>query len=997
MDYRKFTMMLLENNASDIITDEVVRILKKIFIDFYNTDDVMERNDIGMNSTDKERSRSFIPSLYEQDEDSVTLRNLYSMMNILSHYKNTQLSHVYPNLEIVVKGILEDRIGQVTAPDRKITVNHTNKKYGNVLVTFPEEIKKNSILSKQINLVLDNYFKLKGIPKEYDNYGNYKYPTFKYFSANRDSLGNREFYIKPELLKPIFEMVFPSIEVEEIGNTPINKEDDAPVTNQKNDPRLIQFIQTVKTPYGDRHEIILSSDFNKSRVIWSDAKNKKLTPKYINFEYNTKKIFISGKDEDYLKLKELFDSHEMDTIEIDSLYDLEKAKKAKDSPEVNKGLIFENLSKNSMSIGYIRNGNSDSSKQFLKELIQYVFYDFVWDDKIYKYIVKGDYAQYTIFRNILDKFKYTENVKDLDNIIKEKVKNGFLDDSSKEGELPKEIDEEIDENLNEMFPNSKFELYDLQKEGVKFLLSRKCAMLGSETGSGKTIQLIYAADLAYRKDDKPILIITLKSTQMQWVQEIIDVMGEQERTEISTDPMNVRKWTVLYYENFSAGKSLEERVYHLENQDFGVLILDELHKIKRETSKRSANISRIAVKTPVRWGASATISSNKPIDVKQQLQMLGHPLGLIPMGKFRKNFAGMVLGGPIQSKSKGSVISDDDDEYDDSGSSSTGVIKPYVDGSIEQRIKAAENLHRWLSLTGVYIRHSKSDMRMAKGEKMPDLKIQKVVTPINKQLLTKLTTSKISSYKDKDLEISKLLAFRESVAEVKVPRTIIETIKTIQDNEKDSSNNYSKSKVLIFTAFTTPGEMLHQTLASQLKQINPKWKVFTYLSSTPKNEIKNIKKLMEDKNSKVLVMSLKMGGTGISFPNTFSNMIINDYDFTPESIEQSEGRIYRINTTQDVNIKYIIAEGGDEDLYEKVQLKKQIAEIIQTYRKDYLDTLDGNELLSKITGYQKEMMKLDGDISNIAASSIGSTISESFKSFFQEFNNIKNILTYESR
>ena len=53
--------------------------------------------------------------------------------------------------------------------------------------------------------------------------------------------------------------------------------------------------------------------------------------------------------------------------------------------------------------------------------------------------------------------------------------------------------------------------------------------------------------------------------------------------------------------------------------------------------------------------------------------------------------------------------------------------------------------------------------------------------------------------------------------------------------------------------------------------------------------------------------------------NAAQNMVINDFDWTPESAEQSEGRIYRINTNHPVNIDYTIAHGIDSKLFEKVQ------------------------------------------------------------------------------
>ena len=61
-------------------------------------------------------------------------------------------------------------------------------------------------------------------------------------------------------------------------------------------------------------------------------------------------------------------------------------------------------------------------------------------------------------------------------------------------------------------------------------------------------------------------------------------------------------------------------------------------------------------------------------------------------------------------------------------------------------------------------------------------------------------------------------------------------------------------------------------------------------------------------------MSMKMGSTGIDFPNASRNMVINDFDWTPESAEQSEGRIYRINTDHPVDISYMVSQGIDSNL-----------------------------------------------------------------------------------
>jgi len=983
---KKILMLLTENNASDVVSGNIVKRVKDIFTNLYYTDDVTEKNDIGMNQTDKTNSRTYILPYFDQDDDAVTVQILYRMMRILRNYKNTQVRN-YDQLEISVKDLLKDRVKEVESETRKIIIDHTKTSYGKVLVTYPDDISPRSNLSKQIKQAQNIYFSQNNTPKESDNYGNYDYPRFKFFSKNKESLGDKQFYVKLELAKLINALVFPNVTVEEIGNTTSSEEN--PITNNKetkSSELSIKFVKTINTPYGKKHQIELPQ--SKSYGVYQDAKSRGYTPKLMAFDFNTKNHLISSSPSEYKILKSLFDKYGLNTSELDSLYsDVEEPIKN----ESEKGLIFTNLESDKIGLSYVRNQPIES-KEFLKNLIQYIFYDYSWNSTLYRYEVSADYKQLMMFKDIMERFEF--DIKELEKIIKEKIKIGVIDDSEKaEGELNPQFKNIIDNKLNENYPNSKFELYDLQKEGIKFLTSRKYAILGSETGAGKTIQFIYAADLLTREKKENVLIVTLKAVQKQIVQEIIDVLGEEARSEISTDPMNPKRWTILRYPNFSSGNNLENVIDKLLFTKFKVLILDELHRVKHEKrgSKvviTSANIEKISKNIPIRWGATATLSSNEPINVRNQLRLLGHPLGNISIGKFKKEFCGMVLK-DIRRKPSKKVYNDEDDLDDDYGQNYGGATKAYVNGTIEQQLEAAENLHRWLSLTGVYIRHSKKDMRAAKGEKMPDANIEKKSNPINKDLLKIMVDHKLKSYKDEDLEISKLIAFRESIAQLKVQDTVNETIKIITENQNDSTHNYAKSKVLIFTNFAQSGKSLYTQLSEKLQNINPKWKVYTYLSGTPKDQIMNVKKNMEHKDSKVLIMSMKMGGTGISFPNTFANMLINDFDWTPESIEQSEGRIFRINTVQNVNIKYMLADGKDQELFEKVELKKKIAEIIQTYRQNYLESENGAEWVSKIVDLQKELIKIDDDINSIVASDVSGNLSESFKEFFNIYSSIR--------
>ena len=66
-----------------------------------------------------------------------------------------------------------------------------------------------------------------------------------------------------------------------------------------------------------------------------------------------------------------------------------------------------------------------------------------------------------------------------------------------------------------------------------------------------------------------------------------------------------------------------------------------------------------------------------------------------------------------------------------------------------------------------------------------------------------------------------------------------------------------------------------------------------------------------------------------------------------ESAEQSEGRIYRINTDHPVDIRYVVGHGLDRELFDRVQRKREIAAIIQKYRREYHDAESARRLRAR--------------------------------------------------
>jgi SNF2 family DNA or RNA helicase len=347
------------------------------------------------------------------------------------------------------------------------------------------------------------------------------------------------------------------------------------------------------------------------------------------------------------------------------------------------------------------------------------------------------------------------------------------------------------------------------------------------------------------------------------------------------------------------------------------------------------------------------------MDVRNQLLITGHPLGKIPEAKFKKDFAGQEA---------------------------TGYGGAYQAGDFESQVKAAENLNKWLNLSGVYVRRSKEDIR-----ETPNLEVKNTVTPVDQGAFNNYYDRKLSSYANPRLPVSKLIAARETIAHLKTDQTTQKVLNIVQSN-KDNPNS-AASKIVVFTNFVESARQLVDRIDSGLRRINPAYHVITYLSDTKKRERESVKqRFTNDPNAKVLVMSMKMGGTGIDFPNAAQNMIINDFDWTPEAAEQSEGRIYRINTNHPVNIDYMVAEGIDKKLFDKVKRKRELASIIQKWRKEFHGAEHNEEALRRIVDAQREMNHIDDDMVSIINSELpgaGEAVRESFS--FRD-----HIISYEA-
>lgn len=598
-----------------------------------------------------------------------------------------------------------------------------------------------------------------------------------------------------------------------------------------------------------------------------------------------------------------------------------------------------------LGFGFLKSGTPEGDS--FKEIIKFAFpvygdtpdgQRFV-DSTTWTYYVKGNYADYRRLHDIF--VRYGFDTSEFDKILNELIDQGIVPITGMIGDLdgfqkeykdakgrtrkknnPEAFYQYLENNYEGKIEKGgkiiDFKLYPAQKEGIAFLYGRKSALLGDETGLGKTVQLILAADMRMKHDGGNTVIITVNDiVQQQWIDEI-KRFAKADDSEISTDPTHGRKWTVMTYHNFSTVGKRDYNVKVIQNMvkegKIQCCLLDEVDSVKNMNSKRTENVQSLTEfqdkdpKTeqptgptyhiPFVWGASATIVANRPVDVFNQLKAINHPLGRMPFGKFAIEFGGMVKG-----------------RYG---------LEP---ASIEEQIKAANKLKEWLINYEVYIQRTKKDVR----EDMPEHTVSEEDIKVDNRKVYADAAERIKNYKDPNLPISAMIAMRASLADAKVTGTVSKLEATLKSGKKVGVFTMFRSS--LFTLVQGLQKIINQTGGGQVGVI----------SGNMKKQAKDeVIRQVKDPNSdmRAIVIMITAGGTGLDFPNVTDTVRVNDFDWTPRSAEQSEGRFFRIISDDDVNTIYSIAHGTeDEEFYTRVSDKRKIAAIVQTLTQKQMEMI----------------------------------------------------------
>lgn len=409
--------------------------------------------------------------------------------------------------------------------------------------------------------------------------------------------------------------------------------------------------------------------------------------------------------------------------------------------------------------------------------------------------------------------------------------------------------------------------YEHQKEGIKFLLSRKKAILADDMGLGKTIQAVVST---LATESKKVLIICPSSTKINWEREI-NMFGEYDTSIIQGRKWKPAKYTIINYDilkNFHTvkkrGEKPIEELTQILDEKFDTLIVDEAHYLKNHKSIRGSIVTDLVKKTDFEnvWLLTGTPVANRPKDLYNLLKIIGHPLA-------------------------------DNWQF---------YVKRYCDAkNFKKRLKNGKIKNIWLvdgnsNLGELSIRIKNKVLRRMKEEvlDMPD----KTIIPVFNQLSSKewveydnLWEEYLIKRKEQkkrgspQRDLVELILLRQFIAMKAIPNTIELVDSAIEEDKK----------VIIFTTFNDELLDLQEYYGNKCVVHNGS------MSSNDKQH--SVDEFQNNPNKKVFIGNIMSAGVGITL-TAADTVVFNSFDWVPGNNEQAEDRSYRIGQKNNVSVYY---------------------------------------------------------------------------------------------
>lgn len=432
---------------------------------------------------------------------------------------------------------------------------------------------------------------------------------------------------------------------------------------------------------------------------------------------------------------------------------------------------------------------------------------------------------------------------------------------------------------------------------IEKLLANDRFILADDMGLGKTTSAIIAT---LETDAKKILIVCPASVKINWKKEIKNytdrpVLIVEGRKWGSTYDFYIINYDILKNYHTTDKKDENDDLKLILKENFDIAIVDEAHYISNTTANRTKLMNDILTKIPKVWLLTGTPMTNRPINYYNLLKIINSPVAMNwqhYVKRYCKGFRFKVNGRYI---------------WNTGGHSNLDELR--------ERTKH------------VVLRRLKTDIPGLPEKTISPIFLELQSTFYNEELeeFMRITEDQ-KGHESIAVTINRLMKVRQVIAYEKIPYTCEYIDKCLELDKK----------VIVFTNFTMPLDMLHEKYPKNSVIFDGR------TSQTKREEAKE--KFQNDPKIKILIGNIVAAGIGINL-TAAEVVIMNDLSFVPSHHSQAEDRAYRQGQQKDVLVYYPIFENTIERIVFNILQRK----------KDVIDQVMGDGEYSET--FSKELMK----------------------------------------
>ena len=503
-------------------------------------------------------------------------------------------------------------------------------------------------------------------------------------------------------------------------------------------------------------------------------------------------------------------------------------------------------------------------------------------------------------------------------------------------------------------------VYEHQKEAVKFLLSRKKGILALDMGYGKTFSAILAA---LEGDYEHILVISPSSVKKTWENELKTLVDEEDITIVQGSKWKDAKFTIINYDildNFykiptqiikkkeinvdeegkivheykekeivsRSKKIIEEAMAEsqLFQAQYDLIIIDEAHRLSNSTSGRFKILSDLVKRSNPKgiFELTGTMITNSSKNLYNLLKIIDLPItkdwqyymtrycgAKFFFKKNERNAFTAIFLNKVGKKDWYSLSNDEKNE-----------LNEYLEKNCKKMCIPGEDTYMEELkeiIKPFYLRRLKEEF-----ENIVDKRIKCIhyeMTPEEKLSYESLWDEYVSLQEDKEkaekykkLEETSLM--RQWLADKMIPRTIDLARKCIDLNHK----------IVIFCAYDNEINKFIEEFGDTCVYHNGK------LTEKKKNNA--VERFQNDDSVKVFIGNIISAGVGLTL-TAGTVAIFNNFSFVPADNLQCEDRIHRINQTKPCTIYYqSFNDTYFDKMLEIVHSKEEVIDKIIVTEKD---------------------------------------------------------------